>query len=248
MEDVGRGRRGVLVGHGRFSVTAVERDLLRQADVVVAADGGALSAWRAGRRADVVVGDWDSLGTRPAADPEERPEYLRGERVISVPREKDETDLELALMEAVRLGCTEVTFLGALGGRLDQSLANLQLLAAAADQGIRAQIVDGKRRVWLLTAAERPVGEADTTLAELEFTGQPGEYVSLLPVTAVAGPVWTEGLRYPLVGEDLTFGKTRGISNEFVAERARVRLGAGRLLVVIPGSRPDEEPEPEEEG
>jgi thiamine pyrophosphokinase len=247
MEGAGKAKRGVLVGHGRFSGTAAEQDLLQRADLVVAADGGALYAWQAGRRADVVVGDWDSLGAHPGDSPGDDPECLRGARIVSVPREKDETDLELALGEAVRQGCTEVVFLGALGGRLDQSLANLQLLVAAAEQRVRASIVEGRRRVWLLSAGDGPGRAGAAGLAELEFTGQPGEYVSLLPVTAVAGGVWTEGLRYPLAGEELWLGKTRGISNEFLGERAKVRVGSGRLLVVVPGVRPGEEPAEEGE-
>lgn len=228
MGEPGSGKKGVVIGHGRFAGTSVERDLLRGADVVVAADGGARYAWEAGRAADVVVGDWDSLGEAVLRDDRERPEFLRVCRVKSVPREKDETDLELALDEAIELGCTEVVLLGALGGRLDHTLANLQLLLAAAARGVKASLVDGERRVFGLEG-----------LDELEFTGRPGEYVSLLPLTPVAGEVWTEGLRYPLEGENLYLGRSRGVSNEFVAERARVRLGSGALLVVIPGDRPE---------
>jgi thiamine pyrophosphokinase len=235
-------KRGVLVGHGRFRGTPEELDFLRWADVVVAADGGARYAWEAGRPADVIVGDWDSLGTDPVEGSEGFPEYLRACRVISVPREKDETDLELALGEALRLGCTEVVLLGALGGRIDHSLANLQLLVAAAEQGVRASVVEGERRAWLLCAGDFPGREGKVGLDELELSGRPGDYISLLPVTPVAGEVWTEGLRYPLEGEHLYLGKTRGVSNEFLTERVRVRLGSGMLLVVVPGAAPGRDP------
>ncbi|MDI6870296.1 MAG: thiamine diphosphokinase [Bacillota bacterium] len=232
-------KTGVVVGHGCFDGTEAEREILRQADVVVAADGGARYAWEAGRRAEVVVGDGDSLGEALSEKETERPAFLRGCRIVRVPREKDETDLELALDEAVRLGCREVVFLGALGGRLDHTLANLQLLAAAAERGVKASLVDADRRVYLLAAGDTLKG-GESALDVLELSGRPGEYVSLLPVTPVAAGIWTEGLKYPLQGEDLYFGRARGVSNEFLAEQARVCLTSGMLLVVVPGGSHDE--------
>ncbi|HHW14212.1 MAG TPA: thiamine diphosphokinase [Firmicutes bacterium] len=229
----------MIVGHGRFSGTALEVDLLRRAEMVIAADGGVRYAWVAGRRADVAVGDWDSL-ERESCGKEalgmNREALLAGSRVVSVPREKDETDLELALREALRSGCRELVFLGALGGRLDQTLANVQLLVEAVLHGVRASIVDGPRRVYALSGGDND--ERGTACAELEVEGQPGEYLSLLAVTPVVSGVWAEGVKYPLRGEDLHFGRTRGISNEFLDERARVQVGKGVLLVVVPGERP----------
>ncbi|MGE5552395.1 MAG: thiamine diphosphokinase [Betaproteobacteria bacterium] len=232
---------GVVVCHGRFRVTPTERDLLRRADAVVAADGGARHAWEAGRQADVVIGDGDSLAETDTLGGEEGLPYLQGCRIVWVPQEKDETDGELALGEAIRLGCQEVVFLGALGGRLDHTLANLQLMAAAAERGIRACAVDGERRVYVLSGRSTRRDDG-LSLDRVELSGQPGEYVSLLPMTAVVSGVWTEGLKYPLRGEKLYFGRTRGISNELLEEKARVRLESGVLLVVMPGTLPSRTP------
>lgn len=235
MGDRRETRLGVVIGHGRFAGTGAEREFLRRADVVVAADGGALYALEMGRVPEVVVGDFDSV-TEATLRAKAGAFGNSGMRVVRVPCAKDETDLELALDEAVRLGCGEVVLLGALGGRLDHALANLQLLSAAADCGVKAWVLDGDQQVYLLRGEDRPGPWGEESVGELELSGRPGQYVSLLPLTPVAGPVWTEGLKYPLVGEDLRFGRSRGVSNEFMGGRAAVRLGRGALLVVVPGA------------
>jgi thiamine pyrophosphokinase len=245
----GRGGRktGVVVAHGRFRATEAERELLRQADLVVAADGGARYAWEAGRRADVVVGDGDSLRGQDGRQGVEDWSCLQGSRIVRVPREKDQTDTELALDEVLRQGCREVVFLGALGGRLDHALANLQLLVAAVERGARASVRDGRSRVYLLSGGDTQ-GGGEIRLDAVELGGEPGEYVSLLPLTPRAEGVWTEGLKYPLRGETLYLGRARGVSNEFRQEQARVRLRAGLLLVVLPGEVSGGRPGPQSEG
>jgi thiamine pyrophosphokinase len=228
---------GVVIGNGRFAASESERELLERAALVVAADGGALHALEAGRVPEIVVGDFDSLGEAQLRRKAEAA-GVREMRVVRVRPEKDETDLELALDEAIRAGCSEIVLLGALGGRLDHALANLQLLAAAAEHGVRAWARDGECRVWLLSAGDTRRAGGEESLGELALSGRPGEYLTLLPVTAVAGPVWTDGLKYPLKGENLYFGRARGVSNELLGESARVRLEQGALLVVAPGSAP----------
>ena len=63
----------------------------------------------------------------------------------------------------------------------------------------------------------------------------PGELVSLLPVHGAAERVTTEGLAYPLRAETLEAGTTRGVSNVFATETARVSLDRGVLLAIRPG-------------
>jgi thiamine pyrophosphokinase len=67
---------------------------------------------------------------------------------------------------------------------------------------------------------------------ELSIAGGPGDLVSLFPVDATVEDITTEGLRYPLRGESLTLGPSRGLSNELTGQTARVTIGRGRLLVV----------------
>lgn len=233
---------GVVIGHGFFRGVEEERQLLQRVDVVIAADAGALYAMEMGRRPEAVVGDLDSLKELTVSSGVRVETSITGCRLIQAPAEKNETDMELALDEAIGRGCTEVVLLGALGGRLDHSLANLQLLASAAETGIRVWIQDGSSKVYLLLGeGEAPETAGEGSLGEVELSGRPGEYVSLLPFTPEARGVTTEGLKYPLRGEVLYLGRTRGVSNELVNGRAKVTLGSGKLLVIQTGVKSGEE-------
>jgi thiamine pyrophosphokinase len=187
---------------------------------VIAADGGALHASRLGRRPDRVVGDLVSLD--PAAL-----SVLEADRIPidRAPTGKDESDTELAVLAAVARGATRVTVVGAFGGpRLDHAFANVWLLAHPVLAGRDARLLDATARVRLLSASE---GGAEALL-----DGRPGDLVTLLPFAGPADGIVTDGLGYPLRGESLVPGPARGLSNVRLADRAVVRLTAGRLLII----------------
>jgi thiamine pyrophosphokinase len=190
------------------------------AGLVVAADGGAVKAGRAGLRPDLVVGDADSL--TPAEVEELR---AAGIPLTLVAAAKDESDLELAALAALERGARRLTLLGALGGpRFDHALANAWLLAHPALVACEVVLLDAVSRIRLIGTGS---GGADATL-----DGRPGDLVTLLPFGGPAAGVVTEGLAYPLRGEDLVPGPARGLSNVRTAARARVGLRTGRLLVI----------------
>ena len=209
----------VFAGGDRPSRAAL--DDLPTADVVVAADSGVEHALALGFHVDLVVGDLDSVG---AAALDEA--VSAGAAVERHPVDKDATDLELAL-EAVRaLAVDEVAVVGAGGGRLDHFLANALLLASPdfADLRITARI-----------------GPADVAVVRdrVALRGTVGDYCSLLAVGGPATAVRTHELRFPLDGETLFPGSTRGVSNQLTASIAGVELGTGVLLAVLPHARKD---------
>lgn len=182
---------------------------------IVAADGGARIAAYYGLQVQTVIGDMDSLS------PEELAQLRRqGAEVYEHPAEKNETDLELALLFAAESGAQHIRIVGALGGRIDQVLANIYLMALPALSGRDVQMVAGSQRMLLL----RP-GRHD-------LHGTDGDTVSLIPLDGDAGGLITEGLQYPLRDEVLHFGPARGISNVMIGPLARVTLGRGLLLLV----------------
>ncbi len=190
---------------------------LDHADVVIAADGGAGSLDRIGRRPDLLVGDLDS------ADPSlvERLEAA-GTRVERHAPDKDASDTELALRAALDEGPMEVVILGALGGtRLDHELANLLLLALPGRPPPNVRIAHGPTTVRILTGSGR-----------LELVGVVGDLVTLLPIGGDAVGVTTAGLRWSLERASLRTGRSLGLSNEIVASPAAVSLERGVLLVV----------------
>lgn len=207
--------RAAIVGHGRVRPTRALRDLLRQADLVICADGGVRVARAAGVTPHVVIGDLDSADTPVLAWARRR-----GVRFVTHPREKDKTDTELAVEHALQAGAEEIDLHGVLGGRVDHALANIGLLIYVAGQGRRARILDGRAELFL----------AD---AQSAIPGGVRDLVSLIPLSDTVAGVTTQGLKYPLDDSVLRITSTLGISNEIVALPASVRVRSGWLLVVV---------------
>ncbi|MBA3842053.1 MAG: thiamine diphosphokinase [Actinobacteria bacterium] len=179
---------------------------------VIAADGGAELARTLGLGIDLVVGDLDSISV----------ETLAGiEHVERHAVEKDATDLELALVAALRLDPEQVLVLDGGGGRLDHLLGGLLVLAAEAYAGMRVDAQVGAAAVHVVRG-------------ERTLCGEPGELISLFAMHGPARGIETDGLIYPLRGETLEPGSTRGISNVFAAQEVRIALERGVLLAVRP--------------
>ena len=207
--------RVVIFAGGTYRPGAASQNALASADMVIAADSGAATALQLGYIPTCVVGDFDSLDAQLV-------EQLRarGSSIISAAVEKDETDTELAVQIAIERGATSITLLGALGGdRFDHTLGNVFLLAGF--DSVPIQIIDGPSTCWLLRGPGHWVIE-----------GQPGDLLSLLPLTGDASGIRTHGLYYALNGETLRFGKPRGVSNALIAKEAEVSLESGMLLVI----------------
>ncbi|MBN2007178.1 MAG: thiamine diphosphokinase [Anaerolineae bacterium] len=199
---------------------ATAKRWIRPGDLIVAADGGMQHVLSAGLIPDHVIGDLDS------APPELRTQVeSQGTHFHVYPPTKDETDLELALLwaaETVRSApdAGEIVVLGALGGRPDQELANLLLLALPQLTGLGVIVADDPWTVCLLRSDETR-----------QWQGHPGDVLSLIPLGGPAEGVTTTGLAYPLRNETLWFGPARGVSNVFVGETATVTLNEGLLWI-----------------
>jgi len=180
---------------------------------VVAADRGATTALAFGYRPDVVIGDLDSIDEATLAD-------LRrlGVAIDVHPRDKNATDGQLAVQVALQKHPAQLLLLGFLGGpRLDQALANVLLLVGVS---IAAVLID-ERNECVLVRPEAPY----------IWQTEPDEVVSLLPLSGDAHGVRTDGLRWPLRGDTLRLGDTRGVSNEPIATAATVSIEQGLLLL-----------------
>jgi thiamine pyrophosphokinase len=188
---------------------------------VIAADGGARHAPAFGLRLDRWVGDGDSIDDATLAEL-----AAAGVGLRHAEPDKDESDTELALLEAIAEGAGEIIILGALGGvRIDHALANVGLLQHPDLRDRPVTLFDERAtRISLLEAAVEGTGRA--------FEGREGDLVSLLPLGGPAGGVTTDGLRYPLADEPLELGRSRGLSNVRTAPLARISLRSGRLLVI----------------
>ena len=187
---------------------------------LIAADGGAARVLACGLVPDVVVGDFDSL-----AAPERARLEAAGVALRVAATDKDESDMELCLLEALAAAPARITILGALGlVRPEHSVANLLLLADPRLDGTTVVIAGHGSRTWRIGSAAGP-GEA-------RIDGAPGDFVSLFALDAVVVGVSTSGLRFPLADESLSLGSSRGLSNELLERSAHVSCRRGRLLVV----------------
>ncbi len=197
-------------------------------DMVIAADGGLLRAWKLGLEPALLVGDLDSLEPADVAAA-----AGAGVEIVRAKVDKDESDAELAALEAVRRGATRLTVLGAFGGpRLDHALANVWLLAHPALAGTQVVLLDARWRVSLITAPD-----SDGWPVRRPLPGPVGGLVSLFPHGGDVEGITTDGLQYPLRDEPLRVGPARGLSNVRDAPDASVTVRAGRLLVVETAAR-----------
>jgi thiamine pyrophosphokinase len=206
--------RLIIFANGTLPEHESARRIIQAGDVLIAADGGTRHALALGLFPSIVIGDLDSL----TAD-DRRQLEAKGVKIQQYPRDKDETDLELALHYGLTNGYREIRIVGALGGRLDQILANLSLLTNPEFHGLDIRIDDG-------------VEEAFFVSDHCEVHGKPADILSLIPWGGEVSGVCTEGMHWPLQDETLFPDKTRGISNEMARETANLSLKSGLLLVV----------------
>lgn len=186
----------------------------KNGDLVIAADGG--YAHLHGIHADLVVGDFDSLGYIP-----------EGETVVRHPAEKDDTDTMLAARIGLARGYRAFLLLGGVGGRLDHTLANIQTLAFLRENGARAALLSERETITLI--------QNET----LRFHAGLDGIVSVFSYGASAEGVYERGLAYALNDATLTDTNPLGVSNAFTGAVAEVSVRAGRLVVLYTGAPED---------
>lgn len=213
-------RKGLIVTGGKLDL-AFARSFLDKHDFdkVIAVDAGLAAVDALGLVPDYVVGDFDTADAALIAAYKKLPHIVWE---VHKP-EKDETDTELARSCAVALGCEEIVFLGATGGRLDHLLGNLHALYDCMQRGIMASIVDAQNKVYLLD-------EGKTFYRDRQW----GTYVSFLPYTQEVHGITLRGFAYPLTQKDIRRGEEVGlcISNEVIEDRAELQFEDGVLICV----------------
>ena len=211
----------LIFANGQISNIDWIRPFIKDGAVIIAADGGAKHVAKLGIEPDIVIGDFDSI-------PPELTDQLASNGTTFIPHsdQKDETDLELALLHAVNHYQENIKIFGSLGGRLDHTLSNIFLLAHPKFSGRFIELVEPDQTAWLASS-------------ETLIKGTIGDLLSLIPLGEDVQIRRTIGLKWELSGEKLAFGPARGISNVMTADSATVILDSGQLLCVhIPGQQP----------
>jgi len=188
--------------------------LLQKDDYMICADGGTRHALALRVRPDLIIGDLDSTEQGVLRKFKEQDVNIE-----LYPRDKNETDLELAIDRALELNPKQIVIIAALGGRLDQTLANIALLTDPRLSTLDIRLDDGLEEI--LVCRDRA-----------EVHGRSGDIVSLLPWQGAVSETQTTNLKWVLNKETLYPDKTRGISNEMTSDTASISIGSGLLVIV----------------
>lgn len=211
-----------VIANGEWDISWGRQELELQAfDLIICADGGGNHALASGRIPDVLIGDLDSITPGNLKICQEK-----GTVIKKYPREKDQTDLELALDYAeaylIRHGQQEdVIDLYAAGGkRLDHLLGNIALMLGAAEHNRRIRLIDQSSVAWIRREGREKI------------QGNPGQGLSIIPLSERA-VVTSRGLYYLLNRLTLLQNTTRGISNVLTADEAEIEVHEGKVLLII---------------
>lgn len=198
-----------IVGAGDFDIADFKPD---ENDYIIAADGGYKYLTDNEYIPDVLVGDFDSLKEIP-----EHPYIVRH------PVMKDDTDMMLAVKLGLEKGYKEFCIYGALGGRLDHTVANLQLLSYITDKGAVGYITGGDISITLIKNSS------------VHFMAGMNGTVSVFAVDEKAEGVYERGLKYTLKNAVICNSIPIGVSNEFIGVESEITVENGKLLIMWTG-------------
>ncbi|WP_270941875.1 thiamine diphosphokinase [Romboutsia lituseburensis] len=184
-------------------------------DYIICADGGANHTYNMKIKPNYIIGDLDSVK-------EEVRDYYRNSDVKfeKFPAKKNETDTELCIYLAKNLNATNVDFLGALGGRTDHMIANINLLYYIKMQGIIPRIISDNEEIYIVDNEE------------IEICGKKGDIISVIPINGDAKSVTLSNLEYPLENYNMKFYLPLGISNVMLENKCKIKVDEGSLLVI----------------
>jgi len=207
-------QRIIIFANGDLPDTNKARTILRNDDYIICADGGTRHASALDLKPALVIGDMDSTDSA----------YLKKLQADDVPielfpRNKNETDLELAIAKAIEFNPKEIVIIAALGGRLDQTLANIALISNLQLSTFNLKLDDGAEEIFFCRD-------------QAEVKGRSGDIVSLIPWQGEVTGICTKNLKWALDNETFYPEKSRGISNEMTADVANIKISKGLLLIV----------------
>lgn len=207
-------KSGLIVASGKIEDLEMLKEQIHLHDYILCADGGIKYLYDMNIKVDAIIGDLDSVDNR-------FPEYIKKNNIpiIKFPVEKDETDTELAIEHLINQGCKEITLIGALGTRMDHSLANISLLKKIASYKVRGKIIDENNTIILSKKYQ--------TIRRKE-----NYYISIIPITQEGVRVSLKGFYYPLEDNLIDFGSTLGISNKIVQDKGEILVKEGQALII----------------
>lgn len=201
-----------IVGAGEFQTSFFEP---QEGDYVIAADAGYLELLRLQYVPDVILGDFDSLEEQGIDISK-----VEGSYVIPLPKEKDDTDMLAAIREGMARGYEEFVILGATGGRIDHTIANMQCLVFLSRQNCKGKIYGTGYEMQVITGGS------------ISFPGQKSGLLAVFSIGDTAKGVNLRGLKYELENATITNDYPIGVSNEFIGKPVTIEVKTGSLLII----------------
>ncbi len=195
-----------IIGAGEADKITIERD---ESDYIICADGGLKYAEMFSVVPDITVGDFDSYATVPEI-----------ENIIVYPAVKNETDSHLAVNIGLEKGYRRFVMFAMLGGRLDHTYANLQLLSYLCKNGANGTLVGEREKVTLIKNSS------------LSFSKNERGMISVFSFTPESKKITIKGLKYEVDNFTMYSSYPRGVSNEFIGKDAFISVEDGELLII----------------
>ena len=182
---------------------------------IIASDGGLKILDKLNILPNYIIGDFDSI------DKEVLNKYTDSNiEIRKLNPEKDYTDTHMALKLAIELKSKDITILGAIGTRMDHTIANIHILREAIEKDIQCKIINNNNEIKLINK---------TTIIS---KNDKYKYISLIPITTTVEGVTLTGFKYSLLNDSLKVGQSIGISNEQMDNKGIIDLKSGILILI----------------
>lgn len=202
--------RCVIVGAGEIKCYNKVREIIKDDDFIISADGGYEHLKNVAITPNLAIGDFDSLKYTP--DDTE---------TMVLNKEKDVTDTFFATELAIKKGFTNIVYLGMLGGRLDHTLANIQTLNYLLDNNVTGHIYSSDTYITAIRNSS------------ITLLPQKNKYFSIFSMGDVSEGVFIKNAKYKLDNYTLKNNYPIGVSNEFTDETTYIEVKKGTIILVI---------------
>lgn len=207
--------KALIVSNGVINDSNWLKEINKEFDFVLCADGGCNHCMKASIISDLVIGDLDSISLKTLDTIREKKIPIK-----KFPAKKNATDTELAMDFLISKGIMDITFVGVTGSRMDHTLANIFLLKKLYQKGCKGKVVDESNTIYLVDK-------------ELILSKEEGFYVSIIPLMNPGANISLDGFEYELDQVNINFGSTLGISNKIIEEKGYIKVHRGICLVCI---------------
>ena len=205
--------KAIIIASGKAVNKDIFNELYFDNDFIICADGGLNYLDNLNIIPNLIVGDFDSVDESLLVK-------YQNIKTIRFSKDKDYTDTELAIEEAIKSGYREIIIFGATGTRLDHTMANMMLIEKYLKENVEIKIIDNNNIVQILDK-------------NIIINKKTGYYLSIVPITECIEGITLNGLKYPLDNVNVQRGSTLCISNEIVDDKAIIQLSKGIGLLFL---------------